>query len=361
MTADAVGGVWQYSLGLSEALGRCGHEVVLALLGPGIASAKRKQAHEISGLTLIETGLPLDWLCDGPGPVRRAARALAQLARDESADLVHCNMPTLAAAAAFSVPLIAVTHGCLSTWWEAAKRDPLDPAFHWHRELMREGLKAADLVIAPSADYAARIGRHYGLGKLPAVVHNGVPPLARRRRSAPTEDCVLTIGRLWDPVKGAATLDRVAARLPSPFYAAGATCGPHGERVDFQHLHCLGELDRDQLAAVLARRPVFVSAATFEPFGLAVLEAASAGCALVLSDIPGFRELWGDAALFVPPGETRGYRQAIDWLIGDPALRFALGEAAAARAERYTPGATAKAMIDIYQHVLANPRRRIAA
>ena len=49
-----------------------------------------------------------------------------------------------------------------------------------------------------------------------------------------------------------------------------------------------------------ARCPIFVSAARYEPFGLAVLEAAQAGCALVLSDIPTFRELWDGAALFVP-------------------------------------------------------------
>ena len=44
--------------------------------------------------------------------------------------------------------------------------------------------------------------------------------------------------------------------------------------------------------------------ALYEPFGLAVLEAAQAGCALVLSDIPTFRELWDGAALFVAAATT---------------------------------------------------------
>ena len=39
--------------------------------------------------------------------------------------------------------------------------------------------------------------------------------------------------------------------------------------------------------------------ARYEPFGLAVLEAAQAGMRLVLSDIPSFRELWDGAATFV--------------------------------------------------------------
>ena len=67
------------------------------------------------------------------------------------------------------------------------------------------------------------------------------------------------------------------------------------------HLQPLGELDERTLAGCLSARPVFVSAARYEPFGLAVLEAAQAGCPLVLSDIPTFRELWDGAALFVDP------------------------------------------------------------
>ncbi len=51
-------------------------------------------------------------------------------------------------------------------------------------------------------------------------------------------------------------------------------------------------------------RPIFVSTSLYEPFGLAVLEAAQAGCPLVLSDIATFRELWDGAAIFFPPGDA---------------------------------------------------------
>jgi glycosyltransferase involved in cell wall biosynthesis len=163
---------------------------------------------------------------------------------------------------------------------------------------------------------------------------------------------------MWDPVKGASILDQVASDLAVPFYAAGAVTGPHGESCALEHLHSLGELDRKALSKQLAARPIFVSAASFEPFGLAVLEAAGAGCALVLSDIPTFRELWDDAALFAPVGDPAAYRNAINWLLSDPWLRFSLGEAAAARAERYTPEATAKGMTEIYRTLLASPSKK---
>jgi glycosyltransferase involved in cell wall biosynthesis len=63
-------------------------------------------------------------------------------------------------------------------------------------------------------------------------------------------------------------------------------------------------LSAREVAERLAERPVFVSASRYEPFGLAVLEAARAGCALLLSDIPTFRELWAGAAAFVRPRTT---------------------------------------------------------
>jgi glycosyltransferase involved in cell wall biosynthesis len=48
-----------------------------------------------------------------------------------------------------------------------------------------------------------------------------------------------------------------------------------------------------------------VAPSLYEPFGLAVAEAARAARPLVLSDIPTFRELWGDAALTSRPAMPR--------------------------------------------------------
>ena len=87
----------------------------------------------------MESGLPLDWLCHDAKPVIGAAEAVADLARATGADLIQVNMPTLAAGIPAKIPVVAVTHGCVSTWWQAAKRgEPLNPAYFWHRQLMGE-------------------------------------------------------------------------------------------------------------------------------------------------------------------------------------------------------------------------------
>jgi glycosyltransferase involved in cell wall biosynthesis len=345
LTADAVGGVWQYSLDLAAALAPFGYRVTLATLGPPPAPDQRARAAAVPGLTLIETGLALEWLATDPAELRHAETTLAQLAGDVSADLAQLHSPALAAGASWPCPVVAVLHSCVATWWSAVKQGPMPPDFHWRTDLVRAGLHRATLAIAPTAAFAAAAQRHYGV--LPMPVHNGralaVPPAA-------TQDRVFTAGRLWDEGKNVATLDRAARRLAVPFDAAGPTRAPHGQQIALDALHPLGTLDEAALARHLAPRPVFASAALYEPFGLSVLEAAAAGCALVLSDIPTFRELWSGAATFVPPQDDAAFAAAITAFIEDSAARIEAGDRARARAARYRPAAMAARMDSLYAH-----------
>ncbi|MBV0891474.1 glycosyltransferase family 4 protein [Paracoccus sp. Z118] len=352
MTTDAVGGVWQYSLELAAALEA---EVVLAVLGP-VPDAGQRAAAEALGLRLIQTGLPLDWLCDGPEPVLAAGARIASLAREIGADVAHLNAPALGAVP-FPVPMVAVNHGCLGTWWDAARGDAVDKALAWLPELIGEGLHTATRTVTPTKAYALATARLYGLPVTPAAVHNG--RTAMQLPAAEPFHGALTVGRLWDEVKNTATLDAAAARLNAPFVAIGATRAPQGAEVAPRHLQATGPLPEGGLAEWLARRPVFVSAARFEPFGLAVLEAAQAGCPLVLSDIPTFRELWDGVADFVAPDDAEGFADTIDALLADPARHAAQGQAARQRAARYTPAAMAAAMSAIYRDALS--RRTEAA
>ena len=135
--------------------------------------------------------------------------------------------------------------------------------------------------------------------------------------------------------------------------AAGPLAGPNGAMIALPHIQTLGELGGEDIQAWLARRPIFASVPRYEPFGLAVLEAAQAGCALVLSDIPTLRELWDGAALFVSADDDAAIAAAIRDLVADPRRRAGLGGAARARSEIYTVETTAQGMMAIYEAVLA--------
>jgi len=114
----------------------------------------------------------------------------------------------------------------------------------------------------------------------------------------------------------------------------------------------LGNLAPADLWRRMAERPIFVSAARFEPFGLAVLEAAACGCALVLADIPPFRELWDGAAEFAAPGDATDLARRIDWLMTHPRQRLALGERGRRRAAHFSVARMAAAMAREYRAAL---------
>lgn len=358
VTADAVGGVWQYSLDLARGLSALNFDTALAILGPSPSEQQLAAARQIAGLELIDTGLPLDWLAEDARSLARAGAALDKLARQTGANILQLNMPALAATTDFHLPVVAVQHSCVATWWEAVHGTALPDDFAWRTALVGSGLVKADAVITPTAAFGEATRRRYGLPKPPKTVHNGRAPLPVPE--AASHDFAFTAGRLWDEGKNLVTLDGAAGRLGVPVHAAGPVRGPNGTSVAFDHLHCLGTLGEEELGRWLGARPVFVSTALYEPFGLAVLEAAAAGCPLILSDIPTFRELWDEVAIFVAPRDEQGFADAIGDLVGDGSQRSRMGQAARERASRFTAEAMAAQMAGIYQSLLPALQRPLA-
>lgn len=361
ITADAVGGVWQYSVDLARGLDRLGIAVTLAVLGPTPDAAQRSAARAVPDLRLVDTGLPLDWLAEEPEALLRAGEAVARLAVKEQVDLVQLNTPALGAVARFDMPVLAVVHSCVATWWQAVHGPDVEPPadFAWRTDAVRAGLAAAAVVATPTAAFGAMVQRTYGLAATPHIVYNGRSPLVLAAQAP--HDFVFTAGRLWDRGKNAATLDAAAERIVVPVHAAGPVQGPNGERIELRHLHTLGPLDETAIGQWLSTRPIFASAAIYEPFGLAVLEAAAAGCPLVLADIPTFRELWDDVAIFVDPMRPEDFSRICNDLVGDDFERAVIGRAAKERAALFTPDAMAAQMASLYRTLLPAVRRPVLA
>lgn len=362
MTTDAVGGVWTYSIDLARGLAKAaGVETTLVVIGPSPTPDQLAQAYATPSLTVVDTCLPLDWLATEAAEILEVGAAVRGLARGAGADIVHLNSPALAARGGFSAPVVGACHSCLATWWGAVKDGPMPSDFRWRSQALWQGMLACDVLVAPTAAFAQDTALTYEAPR-PFVVHNGrrPMPLGVERR----EPMVFTSGRLWDEGKNIGVLDRAAALIGAPLHAAGPLQGPTGGPVVLRHAQALGRLSADGVTSWIARAPIYASSARYEPFGLGVLEAAQAGCALVLSDIPTFRELWDGAAIFVDPDHPEGFAAAFNALLAEPAAAERLGQQARARAARYSVEAMTSGMLQIYRHLrpgLFAPRVEAAA
>jgi glycosyltransferase involved in cell wall biosynthesis len=200
----------------------------------------------------------------------------------------------------------------------------------------------------------AQLKKHYGRFRAAEPIYNGRNGL--RFVPGVKENLIFTAGRLWDEAKNIAILGPIAANLSWPVYAAGELSGPGGVRAELQNLRVLGRLDGATLACWLGRAAIFVLPARYEPFGLSVLEAALAGCALVLGDTPSLREIWHDAALFAAPDSRQEIAAALAALIADPPLRWRLARQARSRALAFTPQRMGGAYAALYSAMLTTAK-----
>lgn len=346
MTADTVGGVWQYSLELARMLTRHGDEVALATMGGEPSPDQRRTADRITGLSLHPSPYKLAWMDDPWADVERAGDWLLSLAQELKPSLVHLNdyshgdLP-------WEAPVLVVGHSCVLSWWQAVHREPAPASWSRYRERVGTGLRAADMVVAPTRAMLDALIHHYGPLPQSRVIANGRTAVGTRRRQR--DPLILAAGRLWDEGKNTGALAAVAPRLPWPVYIAGEARHPDGGRAELPNVQLLGQLPSQQLARWFNRAAIYALPARYEPFGLSPLEAALGGCALVLGDIPSLREVWGDAAVYVPPEDHQALELALARLVDNAPLRHYYAERARTRAERYSPMAMARG----YRHAYA--------
>lgn len=341
LTLDAVGGVWRYTMDLAKALTETGHEVMLAGLGPEPDAGQRAEAARIAPLAWGPC--PLDWMVDGPEALAGVGPWLDATARRHGATHLVLSLPSQAAdlPRRSSRRVFSVCHSCLATWFDAVEHAPVPPALDWHPQLTARGLTRSDLVIAPTRSHAAAVERLYHPGQPLRVVPNASGP---RPRATARRDTVVAAGRWWDKGKNAGLLDAAAEGLVWPVEMLGRTEGPDGSCARLSHARPLGVQSHAATQEAIATAGLFVAPSLYEPFGLAVLEAACSATPLVLADIPSFRENWDGAALFFDPHSAGALAGTLRRAIADAELRRRLGTAAFARADGFTPEAQMAAM-----------------
>ncbi|NLE00082.1 MAG: glycosyltransferase family 4 protein [Fibrobacter sp.] len=347
MTADTVGGVWQYSIELARYF--CGHDIHVFLVTMG-ALPDRAQRSEIASLkhiTLYESSYKLEWMDDPWADVERAGAWLLDIQDAVNPQIVHLNgyshgdLP-------WRVPVVVVGHSCVYSWFQSVCKTSPGPEWQTYKMRVERGLNSSNHVVAPSRAMLEWLQAIYQMKNTCSVIYNGCN--SEIYKPLPKEPFVFTAGRIWDEAKNISTVIKCAGNSIWPVFIAG-DAGKR-ELTSVPNVKYMGKLESRKIARVMGKASIYVAPCRYEPFGLSILEAALCGCALVLGDIESLREIWGDSALFVDPGNSDCLSGKINLLIKNDHLRFEMSQKARIRALEFSPGKMAIEYLSLYQRLI---------
>lgn len=353
LTGDTVGGVWTYVRELATGLVRRGVHVTLVSFGH---IPEPRQLGWMEGLRNFDyrpTAFRLEWMQDSAEDVAASSDYLLSVIRETRPDVLHLNQYCYGALDV-DLPKIVVAHSDVVSWWVAVHgQEPTrNNWIQWYRGVVEYGLRGATTVVAPTRWMLSQVERYYGEQDDSRVIYNGRSPQWFNSHGD-KEDLVLTVGRLWDPAKQVSLLAKCGCGWPSVI--AGETQHPdQAYRAETRKIVCEGMLELkgkqtpEQLRSLFARASIYAATSRYEPFGLALVEAALSRCALVANDIEPFRELWGETACYFQADSVDDLRDVIAVLRRDRTLLRNQAELAHQRARRHF---SAERMVDEYLEV----------
>ncbi len=350
------GGVQGQAMGLARALRALDHEVVV--LGPADADVAIPDAvgeHYVFGRpTGVATNGSVAPVALAPAAPVRVERYV----RSGHFDVVHVHEP-LAPLAAYGLvlrppaPMVATYHRA----GVSRALAPLRPLASYVGRQMR--------VRVAVSEEARRTAERAGGGEF-EVLFNGIE-LGRFESAVPVHDpqgrpVIVFVGR-HEERKGLAVLldafDRVAP--PAVLWIVGD--GPDGEALrrrhpDSERVRWLGALGDEELAARLAGADVFCAPAVGgESFGVVLLEGMAAGCAVIASDIAGYRSAAGAKATLVEPSNVAALAAALGEALADASAAEGRSDPRALAAARrhaaaWSMDTLAERYVEIYQRAL---------
>jgi glycosyltransferase involved in cell wall biosynthesis len=245
-------------------------------------------------------------------------------------------------------------------WRRSRSNRALEKAFPraiWHstfftvdpRSLNRSIIHLYDMVaeefyyLSPDLEVQASLKRA-ALSTATAILSISETTTAQFRQFYPDKsDCVFTAALGYEHIKGVAGHAGGERRhclfvghrnsyknFQAVVKAIGSPAWPHGVELNVvgfpfsdsesafiayhnatNRIHHLGKLTDDELNKAYQRSHALIFSSLGEGFGLPVLEAQASGCLPLLSDIPVFHEVAGDAALFFNPLDPQSLARAV--------------------------------------------------
>lgn len=348
-----MGGLWTYTRELVTGLITRGVRVTLVSFGDIPLPEQTGWMEKLPGLDYRPTAFRLAWMEEGERDYEETSEFLTSLVKELRPDLIHANhlhhgcLPV-------DIPRVVVAHEDLISWWKSVHgREPKDSSWlRWYRLALSRGVAGATMVIAPSQWMLANVVDCYGTPAYGQVIYNGRNPVFFNPYVC-KENTVLAVGRMLDAGKQVHLLTEHAHPLPvcivgseMPMIAPKIPLRADVKlAVDELRVAFRGRQTEAQLRMLYSRASIYAATSRYEPFSMVALEAAFSRCAILANDIPSFREVWGDDAIYFRANDADSLAEVIQQLSEKQDLCRGYGNRAFQRArERYT----AKRMTDEY-------------
>jgi glycogen(starch) synthase len=387
------GGLARHVCGLSEALVAQGAEVHVLSRGPdtGVSEQRGVVVHRVAQAPFPrDVDAFLMWVAELN---RTLQTVVAQWLAGEPFDVVHSHDWLVAdvartVAADAGLPWVVTVHATEHGRHGGFVARPPQSTIHG---LERAMARDADHLITCSHWMRDHVAAVFGVARNTiTALPNGIDldalaalrrpagdgdDAALRARLAPGgERLVLLAGRLVHEKGFDLALDALAPILHEPrsradhhavrFVVAGA--GPAEDALHAQsqglgldpHGRFLGWVDDATLHALYRVCDVCVVPSRYEPFGIVALEAMALGCACIVADTGGLREIVpGDetVGLRVPREDRRVLTAAITRLLHDDALRAGIRERARRHVRGYGWAPVARATAELLDALARSP------
>lgn len=349
---DEPGGVQAHILDLARVLIDAGHHV--QVLGPCAPDTEVPDFVVRGGRSLpIPYNGSVARLAIGPHVLRRVRAFI----REGDFDVLHIHEPnspsySMAALWAAEGPVVATYHASAASSRVLKLSHPL---LRPYLEKVRGGIAVSEM---------ARRWQVEQLGGDPVLIPNGVDTevyrgahqkyLATRdpQQQQPVE--IVFLGRLDESRKGLDILLRALGRLDRQVRVSimGGGRARSMVGVDF-----LGRVSDEEKAQVLGRADIYVAPNTGgESFGIVLVDAMAAGCAVIASDLEAFAAVCDSdsttpAGLLFRNGSDQELAAKLRLLIDEPDIRAELVRAGQERARLYDWSNVARAVLAVYETV----------
>ena len=209
-----------------------------------------------------------------------------------------------------------------------------------------------DVIMAVSENVKENLVHHVDNNKI-HIVRHGVSDIYRVDHSSTTDDPFVLHVSLASSRKNPDAILNAARRLDIPFKIAGSGWDKLvSKEPEVKNVEALGYVPEDELIELYKRAAIFYFPTLHEGFGLPVLEAMAAGCAVVTSNTYAVPEVTGDAAILLDPNAVDRHVEAINYLAESPNERLDLATQAIDRSQQFSWEKTASEAIEVYRSVL---------